>query len=152
MPVLVRTLAQRRFHRIIHRAQAPVQAGRICMRYVISDAEYGRLAAADRANVTSENATWGDMVAVPTVPRGPLRHDLPPEGLIGAGCVLKILLWFQYAVRALPNTPLVAYADDDTYWGLARVDQTFSLRPHADFLDKEKEFDARVAAMRMPPA
>ena len=26
------------------------------------------------------------------------------------------------------------------------------LRPHADFLDKEKEFDARVAAKRKPPA
>jgi hypothetical protein len=26
------------------------------------------------------------------------------------------------------------------------------LLPHADFLDKEKEFDARVAAKRKPPA
>ena len=33
---------------------------------------------------------------------------------------------------------------------IGHVDE--QLRPHADFLDKEKEFDARVAAMRMPPA
>ena len=128
MPILVRTPDLRRYHRAVHYSQSAMRAGRICMRYLVSESEMARLKPAASAVVADENATHSDLLVLPDVPRGPLRKHLPnPGGVRGAGCVLKILAWFQHASRALVKAPFVAYADDDTFWSLARVEQTLSL-------------------------
>jgi hypothetical protein len=158
MPVLIRSPLQRTFHRAVHRAQEPMRAGRICMRYLIADAEVVKISETQRSTLYQENVTYADMLQLPDVPRGPLSRQLPPNGLPGGACVLKILglaarsqtrlslarcaaatgtdrrsralaclppsAWFQHATRRDARAPYVAYGDDDTYWALARVDQT----------------------------
>ena len=148
MPVLVRSPLQRRHHRAVHYAQAPVRQGRVCLNYVISDAELKSRTIVERDAVLDENRTFGDLLLVPAVPRGPLRHLLykypqltPTAGAptksqlqliqsvppAGAGCVYKILSWLQHISHVAPSVPFVAYTDDDTFWGLTRVVQTLSL-------------------------
>lgn len=151
LPVLVRTPLLRLHHRATHYAQRPAQRGTICLSYVVSDTEMARIGNVERAAVAEENQTHGDMIIVPGVPFGRLRHrnwtSLPPQGNqatttrlshnfppAGAGCVFKILSWFQYASKTWPRTPFVGYGDDDTFWSLTRVQQTLSLlRPPEAF-------------------
>lgn len=134
LPVLVRTPLLRSHHRATHYSQRPAQRGRICLKYVVSDVELSRIKPQELLNVSKENATFNDMLVVPSVPAGRLRrmglrsdvldHSVPPAG---AGCVYKILSWMQHAAKAWPRAPFIAYADDDTYWSLTRVEQSLGL-------------------------
>ena len=136
LPMLVRSKDQRKFHRAVHMVQPPVIAGRVCMRYIVTDAEMSALAGPEKEYrdksrkpgltpkeaVAIDNATHGDILVVPAVPRGQLRKLLSnaTHGPLGAGCVLKIMSWFQVATTMLPTTPFIAYGDDDTFWAITR--------------------------------
>ena len=117
LPKLVRTPQLRGYHRAAHYAQAPVRRGSVCMRYLVTEPELSRLVDTDRRDFNKENSTYGDMLSLPAVPHGPLRQRLPAlwsgasrvrDAPVGAGCVLKILSWLQYASRVLPSAPFVA--------------------------------------------
>ena len=121
LPMLVRSKDQRKFHRAVHMVQPPVIAGRVCMRYIVTDAEMSALAGPEKEYrdksrkpgltpkeaVAIDNATHGDILVVPAVPRGQLRKLLSnaTHGPLGAGCVLKIMSWFHVATTMLPTTP-----------------------------------------------
>lgn len=126
MPAPARS-KQRLWHRAAHGSQGPVRASRICFRYLFSDAEMAGLASMENDEIAAENATHGDLLQLPDVPRGPLRRVVTaPTAARGGQCVLKILAWLQHATRH-SSAPFVAYGDDDTFWGVQRVDGTFSL-------------------------
>ena len=83
MPILVRTPDQRRYHRAVHYSQSAMRAGRICMRYLVSESEMARLKPAASAVVADENATHSDLLVLPDVPRGPLESTFESGGVRG---------------------------------------------------------------------
>lgn len=114
---------KRMYHRAAHYAQASVAVGRVRLRYLLTERELST----EVRLIRIENQTFGDMLAVPTVP-----HGLPFEQLkapAGAGCVAKVLSWLQLATTQL-RAPWVAYGDDDTFFALWRFDELLTALAH----------------------
>ena len=115
-PIPRRSPHLRTLHRSAHAAFVLELRDSICVRYLLGVAEVAALDGPAHSVVSAEARQHGDILVLPPAVVGQVVSSGPP----GAGCVLKIISWLQYATARLRAFPFVAFADDDTLMLLPR--------------------------------